>query len=150
MTSRMVEHWGMVKAIDGGIATVVVETTACPSCGHHGHCGVSHGAGGSQSTLLCLPATEGLHVGDFVHVGVPESGLSLAAFVGYLFPFLAMVLGALIAYATAGEMLVAIGAAGGFVLSLVLARIAIAMSPILSPMPRILPPSQLSLTLPQE
>ena len=151
MPARMIDHWDIVKAIDNGRATVVVETTACGTCGHGGHCGVGRAAHGLPATTLQLPAEDGLRVGDFVHVGLPESGLSLAALVGYLFPALATLLGAFAGYFSGGgDAAMAIGAGAGFLASLVVARIAIAFTPGLSPAPRIIPPSALSPTFPQE
>ena len=44
---------------------------------------------------MSLPAIGGLKAGDFVNVGLPESGLSLAAMFGYMFPALATLAGAL-------------------------------------------------------
>lgn len=151
MGARMIEHWGMVRAIDDGLATVVVETTACGVCGHDGHCGVGRVSAGRQATTLSLPAVGGLKVGDFVNVGLPEAGLSFAALVGYLLPALATLLGAGLGYATGGgDSATALGAAGGFAASLVAARIALGLMPGFAPRPQILPPSSLSANSLQE
>ena len=151
MRAGMIEHWGMVKDIEDGLATVVVETTACGACGHGGHCGIDRVSAGGQAALLNLPATHGLKVGDFVNVGLAESGLSLAAMLGYLFPALTTLAGALIGLAWGGsDAATALGAAAGFIASLVVARIAITVTPGLSPTPQLLSPSNLSTTFPQE
>lgn len=151
MDGKMIEHWGIVRHIDHGRATVVIETTACEACGHGGHCSLGRGADGAKATELRLPAVQGLKEGDFVTVGLPEVGLSLAALVGYLLPALATLVGAWIGLSLGeGDAPIALGAAGGFVGSLVVARIAIACSPGLSPRPQILTPSALSATFPQE
>lgn len=151
MRAGMIEHWGMVRRIDNGRATVVVETTACGVCGHGGHCGVGKSADGGLATTLDLPATDGLKEGDFVNVGLPESGLSLAALLGYLFPVLATLVGTLAGVLTGGgDSAMALGAAAGFVASLLVARIVIACTPGLSPAPQLLSPSSLSTTFPQE
>lgn len=151
MRAGMIEHWGMVKCIDAGRATVVVERTACGVCGHGGHCGMSKHAVGGQAAVLDLPATSGLQAGDFVNVGLPESGLSVAALLGYLFPALATLAGALVGMSAGGtDSATALGAAAGFAGSLVVARIAITFTPGLSPRPRIIPTSSLSATFSQE
>lgn len=151
MTALMIEHWGMVKRVDDGRATVVVETTSCGVCGHGGHCGIGRAAGGNQAALLDLPAASGLRAGDFVNVGLPESGLSLTAMFGYMFPALATLVGALIGLSAGGsDAATALGAAAGFAGSLVVARIALALTPGLSPTPRLISHSPLSVTFPQE
>lgn len=142
MRSGMIEHWGMVKCIDAGRATVVVERTACGVCGHGGHCGMSKHAVGGQAAVLSLPAPRGLQAGDFVNVGLPESGLSFAALLGYLFPALATLAGALFGMSSGGtDSAMALGAAVGFIGSLVVARVAIAFTPGLSPRPQLIPAS---------
>jgi sigma-E factor negative regulatory protein RseC len=149
--ARMIEHWGMVKQVDDGRATVVVETTACGVCGHGGHCGIGRTADGRRATLLSLPAVGGLKVGDFVNVGLPESKLSLAAMFGYMFPALATLAGALVGLSSGGnDAVIALGAAAGFAGSLVVARIALALSPGFSPAPQLISHSQLSATFPKE
>ena len=151
MKSGMIEHWGMVKCIDGGRATVVVETTSCSVCGHGGHCGIGKVPVGRQAALLNLPAGKGMKAGDFVNVGVAEFSLSLAALFGYLFPVLATLAGALIGIVSGGtDSATALGAAAGFIISLVVARIAITFTPGLSPRPQLIPASSLSLNFSQE
>jgi sigma-E factor negative regulatory protein RseC len=151
MSTGMIEHWGMVRQIDAGRATVVVETTGCGVCGHDGHCGVGKAAGGGLATLLTLPTADGLKEGDFVHIGLPESGLSFAALLGYLFPALATLAGTLAGVSAGGsDAAMALGAAAGFVGSLVVARIAIAYTPGLSPAPQLIPISNHSPAFPKE
>jgi sigma-E factor negative regulatory protein RseC len=151
MKSVMIEHWGMVKCIDGGRATVVVETTSCSVCGHGGHCGIGKCAIGGQAAMLDLPTVAGLKVGDFVNVGIPERNLSLAALIGYLFPVLATLAGALIGVVSGGtDSATALGAAAGFIGSLIVARIAIDFTPGLSPRPQFIPAFSLSPNLSQE
>src|SRR6185369_6000409 len=151
MRSAMIEHWGMVKRIDGGRATVVVETTACGVCGHVGHCGIEKCAVGSQAAMLNLPAANGMKVGDFVNVGLSEFRLSLAAMFGYLFPALATLVGALVGILSGGtDSATALGAAAGFAGSLVVARIALTYTPGLSPTPQLIPSSTLSARFSQE
>ena len=151
MRSGMIEHWGMVKCIHDGRATVVVERTACAICGHGGHCGIGRVPVGKQAALLNLPATSGLKVGDFVNVGLAESRLSLAAMFGYLFPALATLAGALTGMVSGGtDSATALGAAAGFAGSLVVARIALTYTPGLSPTPQLIPSSTLSARFSQE
>lgn len=140
MTAGMIEHWGMVKQIDGTRATVVVETTTCAVCGHVGHCRICQSADGSLATTVNLLTIRGLQEGDFVNVGLSESALSLAALLGYLFPVLATLVGTLAGVLTGGgDSAMALGAAAGFVASLVATRIAIACIPSLFPAPRFIP-----------
>jgi sigma-E factor negative regulatory protein RseC len=147
----MIEHWGMVKCVDGGRATVVVETTSCGVCGHGGHCGIGKVPVGRQAALLNLPAAQGMKAGDFVNVGMPEFSLSLAALIGYLFPVLATLAGAVIGISSGGtDSATALGAAAGFIGSLVVARIAITYTPGLSPRPQFIPVSSLSPNFSQE
>ena len=151
MSHGMIEHWGMVQHVDGGQATVVVERTACGVCGHGGHCGMEKHAIGGRAAVLNLPATTGLKAGDFVTVGLPESGLSLAALLGSLFPALATLVGALIGMSSGGtDAAMALGAAAGFVGSLVVARFAITFTPGLSPRPQLIPTTFPSSTFSQE
>ena len=151
MKAGMIEHWGMVQHVDDGQATVVVERTACGVCGHGGHCGMSKHAVGGQAAVLNLPAPSGLKAGDFVNVGLPESGLTLAALLGYLFPALATLAGALIGISSGGtDATTALGAAAGFAGSLVVARFAITFTPGLSPRPQFIPTSLPSANFSQE
>jgi len=151
MSAGMIEHWGMVKNVDHGQATVVVERTACGVCGHGGHCGMSKHAVSGQAAVLNLPATSGLKAGDFVNVGLPEARLTLAALFGYLFPALASLAGAMFGFSSGGtDSAMALGAAAGFVGSLVVARIAITFTPGLSPRPQLIPASKLSPNFSQE
>jgi sigma-E factor negative regulatory protein RseC len=151
MSAGMIEHWGMVKHVDAGLATVVVERTACGVCGHGGHCGMSKHAVGGQAAVLNLPAPSGLQAGDFVNVGLAESKLTLAALFGYLFPVLATLAGAAFGISSGGtDSATALGAAAGFVGSLVVARVAIAFTPGLSPRPQLISASSLSPNFSQE
>jgi sigma-E factor negative regulatory protein RseC len=101
--------------------------------------------------MLDLPAAQGMQEGDFVNIGLSESGLSLAALLGYLFPVLATLVGTLAGVLTGGgDSAMALGAAAGFVASLVVARIAIACTPGLSPSPQLIPVSNQSTVFPKE
>ncbi|WP_428827430.1 SoxR reducing system RseC family protein [Azonexus sp. IMCC34842] len=142
MSAKLIEHWGMVKRIDDGRATIVVETTACGVCGHGGHCCICKAANGGLAAMLNLPAANGLKEGDFVNIGLPESGLSLAALLGYFFPALATLVGIAAGASIAGsDAAMALGGAAGFAGSLVVARIAIDYTPGLSPAPQLIPVS---------
>jgi sigma-E factor negative regulatory protein RseC len=148
MATHMIEHWGMVKRVDHGCATVVVETTGCTACGHGGHCAMHRRSGGGLAATVDLPAGESIKEGDFVTVGLPESRLTFAAVLGYLFPALAALIGAWLGYSLRpSDAGIALGAGGGFIASLVIARLAIAFTPGLSPKPQLLSPSP---TLPLE
>jgi sigma-E factor negative regulatory protein RseC len=138
MEARMLRHRGVVRAVDGEIALVAMETTGCSACGHGAGCGIGKMAAGRPATLLRLPAA-GVQVGDVVTVGVPETRLAGSALLGYLFPAFAMLLGAWIGAALDGrDGATALGAAAGFLAALAIARASLHFLPGLLPSPRLL------------
>ena len=140
MSAPFIEHRGVVRRIEGGKAIVAMETGGCSSCGHVSACGVGKMAGDRPATLLTVPLEAGVEVGDAVCVGLPAAGLSASAVLGYLFPAIAMLLGAALAAAFDGrDGVTALGAMGGFLAALILARFAIALAPRLMPAPRLVP-----------
>lgn len=140
MSAAPIEHRGVVQRVEGGLAIVAMETAGCASCGQGGSCGIGKMAVGRPATLLTLPATPGIRVGDLVSVTLPAGRLSLSALLGYLFPAFAMLLGAWLGTALAGsDSATAIGAMLGFVAALAITRLLVALLPGLLPAPRLIP-----------
>lgn len=138
--SGLIEHRGVVRRIDGDKAIVAMDTGGCASCGHNSGCGIGKMASDRPATLLSVPLQQGVQVGDVVSVALPAAGLSASAVLGYLFPALAMVVGAGLAAAFDGrDGVTALGAMAGFLAALIIARIAIAHAPSLLPAPRLMP-----------
>jgi sigma-E factor negative regulatory protein RseC len=138
MDARMVRHRGIVRAVEDGTALIAMETAGCSACGHGAGCGIGKLAAGRPATLLRLPA-DGVQPGDVVTVGVPESRLTLSALLGYLFPAFAMLLGAWLGATLDGrDGATALGAAGGFLAALAVARASLRFLPGLLPSPQLL------------
>lgn len=138
--NKMIEHRGVVQRVEGGKALVAMETAGCSSCGQGSSCGVGKMAAGRPATLLTIPVSGEVKAGDFVLIGLPESKLTLSALLGYLFPAFAMLLGAWLGASFDGsDGGTALGAIAGFILALVVARLAIAFAPGLMPAPQLIP-----------
>lgn len=151
MSAKMIEHRGIVQRIEGGKAIVVMETTGCSSCAQGGSCGIGKMASGRAATVLALPASPDIKAGDMVYIGLPESRLTLAAVLGYLFPAFAMLLGAWSGAAMdSSDGATALGAMGGFIGALIIARIVIGLIPNLLPAPQLVPLSRHSTLSQQE
>ena len=96
-------------------------------------------AAGRPATLLTLPISEELRPGDVVAVVLPQSRLTTSALLGYLFPALAMLIGAGLGTSLDGsDGGTAIGAMIGFLIAIVLARLVIGLLPGLMPAPQLL------------
>lgn len=140
MSIETIEHRGIIQRIDGGRATVAVETSGCQSCGQGASCGIARIAAGRHATVLMLPATPGLQAGDEVTVVLPVSRLTGAALLGYLFPAVAMLLGAWLGASLDGsDGATALGAMAGFAAALVVARGLVSFIPDALPAPRLVP-----------
>ncbi len=152
MSAGMIEHRGIVQRVEAGRAIVAMETAGCSSCGQGGSCGIGKMAAGRPATLLTIPVSVAVQVGDQVLIALPESKLTLSAVLGYLFPAFAMLVGAWLGYVleAGSDAATALGAIAGFVVALVLARIAIGLVPGLMPAPQIIPITQQSPTFRQE
>lgn len=136
--SALIEHRGVVSAIEGREAVVLIATAGCSSCGHGDHCGISKVGGGQRTAEFRVPATPGLQVGDFVNLALPGKQLSLAAILGYLFPALSMLLGAAVGATGQGsDATVALGAMAGFLGALIVVRMALSLTPAFKPQPRL-------------
>lgn len=142
MSVHMIEHRGIVQRLEGGKAIVAMETAGCATCGQGGSCGIGKMASGRAATLLTLPVSGDIRAGDTVTIGLPASRLTLSALLGYLFPAFAMICGAWLgALHDGSDGATALGAIGGFLGALALARVAIGLIPGLLPAPQLLPVS---------
>jgi sigma-E factor negative regulatory protein RseC len=151
MSAGMIEHRGIVQRVEGGRAIVAMETAGCSACGHGSSCGIGKLAAGRPDTLLTLPASADIKAGDMVCIALPESRLTVSALLGYLFPAVAMILGAWLGAVLAGsDGATALGAMLGFIGALVIARVAVGLIPGLLPAPQLLPLSHSSPVSPQE
>ena len=151
MSAGMIEHRGIVQRIEGDRAVVAMETAGCSACGHGSSCGIGKLAAGRPATLMTLPTRGDIKAGDMVCIALPESRLTLSALLGYLFPAVAMVLGAWLGAALEGsDGATALGAMLGFIGALAIARVAVGLIPGLMPAPQLLPLSRSSQVSPQE
>lgn len=149
--SALLEHRGVVQRVADGKAVIAMETSGCSSCGHGSSCGVGKMAAGRPATLLTLPTSEELRPGDVVAVVLPQSRLTTSALLGYLFPALAMLIGAGLGTSLDGsDGGTAIGAMLGFLIAIVLARLAISLLPGLMPAPQLLARPQPARISPKE
>lgn len=121
-------HAGVIRAIDGRRMSVAVATQGCASCGQKKSCGVGQLAGTRPSTLIELPASEGLQAGDPVTLSLDAATIHRAALLGYLLPAILLMAGTV-----AGDVLAepglsadlgaALGALAGGGIGLLLARL---------------------------
>lgn len=141
MSTNFIEHSGIVQAIANGQASVAIETSGCKSCGQGSACGISRLAGDtSHVAILTLEAPPHLRVGELVQVRLPESRITLGALFGYLFPAIALLVGAGFGAALEGsDGGTALGAMAGFLAALALARIGASALPGLLPAPELVP-----------
>lgn len=139
MSTKMIEHHGIVQRVDGGKAYVAMETAGCSSCGQGSSCGIGKMAAGRPATMLTLPVNGDIKAGDMVTIGLPENRLSFSALLGYLFPAFALIFGAWLGSALDGsDGATALGAIAGFLGALTIARVAIGLLPGLMPAPQLI------------
>lgn len=151
MSSGMIEHRGIVQHIEAGKAIVAMETSGCSSCGQGASCGIGKMASGRPATLLTLPSTADIKVGDVVSIALPESRLTLSALLGYFFPAIAMLVGAWLGASQDGsDAATALGAILGFLSALAIARVFIGLIPGLLPAPQLISVANQSNASPQE
>ncbi|MBK7900418.1 MAG: SoxR reducing system RseC family protein [Azonexus sp.] len=147
----MIEHRGIVQKVEGGRAVVAMEAAGCASCGQSSGCGVGKMAGSRPVLLLTLPVSGEVKVGDLVAIGLPASRLTLSALFGYLFPAIAMLVGAWLGSALDGsDGATALGAIAGFLGALAIARVVVGLLPGLMPAPQLIPLASHSQFIPQE
>lgn len=141
MSTNFIEHSGIVQAIADGRASIAIETSGCKRCSHGSACGISRMVGEPRNiTVLTLEAPPHLRVGELVQVRLPESRVTLGALFGYLFPAIALLVGAGFGAALEGsDGGTALGAMAGFLAALTLARIGASALPDLLPAPELVP-----------
>lgn len=120
----MIEATGIVTALDGSHAIVLVEETGCGRCHEEGGCG-----GNNLGRMFCsTPKTfrvlnpEKAAVGDRVVVAVAGDAVRRSAVLAYGFPLLALFSGAIGGTFLAGETGAMIGAAVGMFAAWLLLR----------------------------
>ena len=85
---------GCISAVNGGMAEVrVVRGTACDGCASSGACKTL--GGGKEMVVEAINAA-GAGIGDRVRIEIPSSSVAWMAFMVYLIPVLALVLGAIL------------------------------------------------------
>lgn len=111
----MTDAWGTVTAVDGVQATIRIDDHGCGRCGEAGGCGGHHLGKllGATARTFQVPNPEGCGVGTRVRVGVAEGSLGRSALFAYAFPLLALIAGALLGSAIAGEAAAIGGAIAG-------------------------------------
>lgn len=113
---------GVVQSIAAGQAVIAVSVQGCAACGEKKNCGIGRLAGGGKTTLVQLPAPDGLRVGATVNLAVPAGTIERAALLGYLLPASLLAAGCVAGEAgLGGDLGAALGALGGVILGLLAA-----------------------------
>lgn len=114
----LTDTWATVTAVDGEQATIRIDDNGCGRCGEPGGC-----AGKHLGKLLCATPRsfrvrnpERCGVGARVRVGVADGALGRSALHAYAFPLLALIAGALLGSAIAGEAAAIGGAITGLLI----------------------------------
>lgn len=122
--TNTVSHAGIVQSITAGEAVIAVAVQGCASCGQKRSCGVGKLTGSGKVSLIRLPATSGMQVGDTVSLSIDQDAIHRAALVGYLLPAILLVLGTVIGQSTlSSDVGAALGAIAGIALGLLLTRL---------------------------
>ena len=141
----MIEHSAVVQFVRNGRATIAVNTDGCSSCGHSSGCGLSKLSKGDPTAMMEVDA-DGMVAGDQVTLQLPSEHMTYTVLLGSLFPTLALLVGSGVAmeiFQTDGAA--ALGAIAGFLLALLIARLAVPFVLRLMPAPRLIPLSPLEL-----
>ena len=144
----MIEHSAVVQFVKNGRATLSVSTDGCSSCGHSSGCGLSKLVknDADSTTTMVVDDCEGLHAGDKVTLQLAPEHMTYTVLLGYLFPTLALLVGSGVAmevFQTDGAA--ALGAIAGFLIALLLARLAVPFVSRMMPAPRVIPLSPMEL-----
>ncbi|MFH1360853.1 MAG: SoxR reducing system RseC family protein [Candidatus Omnitrophota bacterium] len=92
--TQTIEHKGVVKAIDDDVILVELEnTSACGSCQSQGACPVFHT---QAKTVEVKNMRENYTIGDSVVVFMKQTLGYKALFLGYIFPFLVVLMALII------------------------------------------------------
>lgn len=132
----MIEHQGIIQAVSGGRVKVAVETGGCRSCAKG--CGIGQLAKNEPITLLDLPAPNNAQVGLRVTVRLPEESLARSALLGYLFPTVTFIGGAVLG-SSGGDSSTALGAVAGLVIGLFILQTIARIMPSWLPSPQLIP-----------
>ena len=98
--SARVEREGIVIGAHAGVTRIRLEQAAtCAGCGSRGTC--SSASGKPQIVEVRLPQPTSF--GERVTLALPESSIALAALLGYLFPAVTLLVGAVIAAGVFGN-----------------------------------------------
>ncbi len=120
----LAEREGVVVGSHAGITRIRLEqAAACAGCGSRGTCASASVSSKPQflDVRLSAPAVPGAHV----TLSLPESSVALAAVLGYLFPALGLLLGAVIAAVFfTGDLPAVLGAVLGLLAGLLGVRLA--------------------------
>lgn len=138
----MIQHSAVVQFVRNGRATIAVSTDGCSSCGHSSGCGLSRLVknDADATALMVVDAEEGIHAGDQVTLQLAPEHMTYTVLLGYLFPTLALLVGSGVAmevFQTDGAA--ALGAIAGFLIALLLARLAVPVVSRMMPAPRLIP-----------
>ncbi len=91
MKNDCVSHEGIVKTIDGQTITVVMTVqSACAACHAKGMCGASEQSNRAVTALNLNNET--FEIGECVNVEMKEELATQAVLIGYLFPFLVLII----------------------------------------------------------
>ena len=122
--AMLAEREGIVIGSRAGVTRIRVQpAAACAGCGSRGSCASASASAKPQfvDVRLPAPAVPGAHV----TLSLPESSITLAAVLGYLFPALGLLLGAVIAAVLfTGDLPAVLGAVVGLLAGLLGVRLA--------------------------
>jgi len=84
----VIEHDGIVEKTDNGAVTVkIVSSSACSGCHAEGYCSLS----GNEEKLVMIPGNYNVTAGDDVTILMKKSMGYSAVLLGYVFPFILVV-----------------------------------------------------------
>jgi len=84
----VIEHDGIVEKSDNGSVTVkIVSSSACAGCHAEGYCSLS----GSEEKIVMIPGIYNVAAGDDVTILMKKSMGYNAVLLGYVFPFILIV-----------------------------------------------------------
>lgn len=113
-----------VRALDGGVATVEVQGGGCGRCHEEGGCGGHH-----LTQILCaapriytIEEPGEAEIGEEVLVRISEGSLFWGATLAYVFPVLALLVGAWLGMAIYGDYAAMLGGGLGLVVVWLLVR----------------------------
>ena len=104
--SDKINHSGVVETVDGEHLRVrILQTSACSACKVAGHCSAAESKEKIVDVVLGKGSVD-YKVGDNVVVSTTQSAVGKALFVGFLLPFLVMVVALLVAIVVTSDELV--------------------------------------------